>query len=75
MENYGEGKQVYIRKLIEEDYSTYKEVSYAFSLTKMYLRKSLCRRFEKKSMLRMVFLVLSLRNVQERYVDSANLKM
>lgn len=29
MENYGEGKQVYIRKLIEEDYSTYREVSYA----------------------------------------------
>lgn len=29
MENYGEGKQVYIRKLIEEDYPTYREVSYA----------------------------------------------
>ena len=29
MRNYGEGKQVYIRKLIEEDYPTYREVSYA----------------------------------------------
>ena len=29
MKNYGEGKQVYIRKLTEEDYPTYREVSYA----------------------------------------------
>lgn len=29
MKNYGEGEQVYIRKLIEEDYPTYREVSYA----------------------------------------------
>ena len=32
MENYGEGKQVYIRKLSEEDYSVYREVSYSRSL-------------------------------------------
>ena len=29
MENYGDDKQVYIRKLIEEDYPTYREVSYS----------------------------------------------
>ena len=32
MGDYGEGKQVYIRKLSEEDYSVYREVSYSRSL-------------------------------------------
>ena len=32
MENYGDGKQVYIRKLCEEDYSVYREVNYSRSL-------------------------------------------
>ncbi|WP_276951671.1 GNAT family N-acetyltransferase [Enterocloster lavalensis] len=35
MENYGEGKQVYIRKLSEKDYSVYREVNYSRSLFKM----------------------------------------
>lgn len=29
MKNYGEGKKIYIRKLIEDDYSIYREVTYA----------------------------------------------
>lgn len=32
MENCGESKQVYIRKLCEEDYSVYREVNYSRSL-------------------------------------------
>ena len=40
MKNYGEGKQVYIRKLIEEDYPTYREVSYAhFSYKNVFTEK------------------------------------
>ena len=40
MKKYGEGKQVYIRKLIEEDYLTYKEVSYAhFSYKNVFTEK------------------------------------
>lgn len=40
MKNYGEGKQVYIRKLIEEDYPIYKEVSYAhFSYKNVFTEK------------------------------------
>ena len=40
MENYGGGKQVYIRKLIEEDYPTYREVSYAhFSYKNVFTEK------------------------------------
>lgn len=40
MENYGEGKQVYIRKLIEEDYPTYREVTYAhFSYKNVFTEK------------------------------------
>lgn len=39
MKNYGEGKQVSIRKLIEEDYPTYREV-YA-----EYLERSQCRKW------------------------------
>ena len=32
MDNYGDGKQIYIRKLSEEDYSVYREVNYSRSL-------------------------------------------
>lgn len=32
IKNYGDGKQVYIRKLREEDYSVYREVNYSRSL-------------------------------------------
>ena len=40
MKNYGEGKQVSIRKLIEEDYPTYREVSYAhFSYKNVFTEK------------------------------------
>ena len=40
MKNYGEGKQVYIRKLIEEDYPTYREISYAhFSYKNVFTEK------------------------------------
>lgn len=40
MENYGESKQVYIRKLAEEDYLTYREVSYAhFSYKNAFTEK------------------------------------
>lgn len=40
MRNYGEGKQVYIRKLIEEDYPIYREVSYAhFSYKNVFTEK------------------------------------
>lgn len=40
MKNYGEGKQVYIRKLIEEDYPIYREVSYAhFSYKNVFTEK------------------------------------
>lgn len=40
MKNYGEGKQVYIRKLTEEDYPTYREVSYAhFSYKNVFTEK------------------------------------
>lgn len=40
MNNYGQGKQVYIRKLIEEDYPTYREVSYAhFSYKNAFTEK------------------------------------
>ena len=36
----GEGKQVYIRKLIEEDYPTYREISYAhFSYKNVFTEK------------------------------------
>ena len=40
MKNYGEGKQVSIRKLIEEDYPTYREVSYAHFSYKNVLKVS-----------------------------------
>lgn len=40
MKNYGEGKQVYIRKLLEEDYPTYREVSHAhFSYKNVFTEK------------------------------------
>ena len=40
MKNYGEGEQVYIRKLIEEDYPTYREVFYAhFSYKNVFTEK------------------------------------
>lgn len=40
MKNYGEGKQVYIRKLVEKDYPTYREVSYAhFSYKNVFTEK------------------------------------
>ena len=40
MKNYGEGKQVYIRKLIEEDNPIYREVSYAhFSYKNVFTEK------------------------------------
>lgn len=40
MKNYGEGKQVYIRKLTEEDYPIYREVSYAhFSYKNVFTEK------------------------------------
>lgn len=40
MRNYGEGKQVYIRKLIEEDYPIYRDVSYAhFSYKNVFTEK------------------------------------
>ena len=40
MENFGDGKQVYIRKLTEEDYPTYREVSYAhFSYKNVFTEK------------------------------------
>ena len=40
MENYGEGKQVYIRKLLEENYPLYREVSYVhFSYKNVFTEK------------------------------------
>ena len=40
MENFGDDKQVYIRKLSEEDYSTYREVSYThFSYKNVFTEK------------------------------------
>lgn len=40
MKNFGEGKQVYIRELIEEDYSIYREVFYAhFSYKNVFTEK------------------------------------
>lgn len=40
MKNYGEGKQVYIRKLLEKDYPIYREVTYAhFSYKNVFTEK------------------------------------
>lgn len=40
MDNYGESKQVFIRKLIEEDYPIYREVTYAhFSYKNVFTEK------------------------------------
>ncbi len=40
MENFGDSKQVYIRKLVEGDYSIYREVSYAhFSYKNVFTEK------------------------------------
>ena len=42
MEEYCDGEQVYIRKLIEEDYPTYREVSYAhFSYKNVFTEESM----------------------------------
>ncbi len=50
MENFGDGKQVYIRKLSEEDYSVYRKVNYSRSLFKKVFDDNLMQGIWKMAM-------------------------
>ena len=75
MENFGDDKQVYIRKLSEEDYSTYREVSYTHFSYKNVFTEKFMQTIWKEVNAASVLPVLSLRKAQARLVDSVILKI
>ena len=72
MENYGNGKQVYIRKLSEEDYSVYRKVNYSRSLLRKVFDDNMMQVFGRWQMPEIFLCVPLLKRLAKEYADSAS---
>lgn len=75
MEDYCDGEYVYIRKLREEDYPIYREVTYTHFSYKNVFTEKFMQTIWKEVNAANGFPCAIIEKAQERPVDSASLKM